>query len=593
MEGIRILPEILSNQIAAGEVVERPAAVVKELVENSLDAGATRIEIDIQNGGKSLIRVSDNGRGMSRDDALLSIERYATSKIHTTDDLFAISTMGFRGEALPSIASVSKMTLVTKNSASPVATRIDIAGGKLVNVADAGAPEGTMVEIRQLFYNTPARRKFLKAVSTENSHVADTIQGIALGHPLIQFALSTGGQLQRNYAASEDSFSRAVHVLGKEVRRKLYPVSHAGEGLSIEGFVSHPSVTRSTGSRIYLYANRRLIRDRGLVSAVFKGYAGRIMKHRFPHVVLFVETDPDQVDVNVHPTKREVKFADPSRIYQALSEAVSTALASAEKTDRRYTVVPDEKKSGNDFRPGHTIQKPFSSGVHSSGVQMIPAPWEPVPPDPLETEPVAAPLETTVKTVALGNCHVIGQVMGSYIVAENPDGLMLIDQHAAHERIVYEKLKKRYHSLKLVSQDLLVPETIEPGAREADLLARNLDHLAGMGICIEPFGGTTFVIKSLPDIISHKDAGALVLEILDRLLEYNDTTPQADWLEDCLAAMACHDAIRAGQALNQSQMTQLLLDLSDCENAMHCPHGRPTVISWNKSKIEKLFKRVV
>lgn len=616
MAGIRILPEILSNQIAAGEVVERPASVIKELVENCLDAHATSILIETTNGGKSLIRVSDNGDGMSRDDALLSIERYATSKIYTTEDLFSISTMGFRGEALPSIASVSKLTLVTRTADSDVATKIEMAGGKLINVSDAGAPVGTLVEVRQLFFNTPARRKFLKSENTESSHIADTVLGIALGNPMIQFRLFSGNQLQKNFSGNEDAFARAHNVLGRSVQNALFPIEYSDGISSVTGFVSSPMVTRSTASKVYLFVNKRLVRDRGLMFAVFRGYAGRIMKQRFPHAVISVDLPPDQVDVNVHPAKREVRFADSEKVYQAVSLAISSALMTAEKKASGYSQphVPQKKPPSPDSETeslrfefgqpattskGREPELPFSRSAVPDTVEIKDSfghamtlveesatPWE----DGIRKDTRAEPPGSSPSP---GGKVIIGQVMGTYIVAESSNGMVLIDQHAAHERIVFERLKKRFETLSTTSQDLVVPETLELGFKEANLMTGMLDDFAAIGIRIEPFGGTTFIIKSIPGIIDGKDVASLVSEIIETSLENKNRLSKEQWLDECLIMMACHDAIRANYRLNQKQMEQLVIELENCENSMHCPHGRPTVLHFDKAKMEKLFKRVV
>ncbi|MCG8618397.1 MAG: DNA mismatch repair endonuclease MutL, partial [Desulfobacterales bacterium] len=330
MNKIRILPEILSNQIAAGEVVQRPASVVKELVENSMDAGADRITIEIEKGGRSLIRISDNGVGLVRDQAMLAVERYATSKIFSKDDLFSIATFGFRGEALPSIASVSKFTLVSRPKTQESGTRIDIDGGKLKKVADAGAPPGTMVEVRQLFFNTPARRKFLKAESTETSHISDAVSGLAMGNPDIGFRLFLNKKLVRNYPPGQDLAQRARMVLGKDAADHLYPLNIDEGEIKITGVCANPAVTRSTPNRIYLFVNHRLVHDRGMVAALFQGYRGRIMKGRYPMGVISVELPFEQVDVNVHPTKREIKFLMPQPVYRLLGRAVETLLADAQ-----------------------------------------------------------------------------------------------------------------------------------------------------------------------------------------------------------------------------------------------------------------------
>ncbi|NOX35261.1 MAG: DNA mismatch repair endonuclease MutL [Deltaproteobacteria bacterium] len=589
MTTIRILPEILSNQIAAGEVVERPSSVVKELVENSIDAGATSITIEVIKGGKSLIRVSDNGVGLSRDDAILSIERYATSKIFNKEDLFTISTMGFRGEALPSIASVSKFNLVTRTKDSDIGTRIEITGGKIRNVSDAGAPVGTMVEVKHLFFNTPARKKFLKSDNTEISHIADAISGMALGNPHIRFRLFLNGKLQKNFSLADDLFQRTMHVLGRDAADKLYELKFCDSFIDIHGYCSNPLVTRSTSSKIFLFVNNRMVYDRGLISAVFQGYKGRMMKGRFPLGVFFIDIAFDQVDVNVHPSKREVRFFNSQRVYKALSETIDNALSIAQQNMTAYSKVSD-LQTGFVF-PQKTAELGQIYKVEQSLIEF--------PADRPGNE------KNTGQKQSLGQNHlerpsdgssemkILGQVMGTYILVEIKGILMLFDQHAAHERILYEKLKHRYQSLKVQSQTLIVPETLELNCREADLLSKILDDLSALGLVIEPFGGTSFVVKAVPSIIDEKEIKPVILEILEKALVKKDGFSKDDWLEKCLILMACHSAIRANLNLGHGEMVKLLSDLEQCENPRHCPHGRPIMISWSKKQIEKLFKRLV
>jgi DNA mismatch repair protein MutL len=597
MTTIRILPEILSNQIAAGEVVQRPSSVVKELVENSIDANSTSITVEIEKGGKSLIRVSDNGVGLLRDDALLSIERYATSKIFNKEDLFSISTMGFRGEALPSIASVSKFTFVTRTKDSDVGTKIDMSGGKILNVSDTGAPVGTMVEVKHLFFNTPARKKFLKSDNTENSHIADVISGIALGNPGIGFRLFLNKKLVKNFPADQNFFQRSLIVLGKDVLGNLYSFETRDPDLCVWGTCSNPSVTRSYSNRIYLFVNHRLVYDRGLVSAVFQGYQGRIMKGRFPMGAICVDLPFDQVDVNVHPSKREIKFLNPRPVYQAVSTAVSSALFQAQKDVAAYTrsepvcasVVSEDqrKKSSMENRQmtengGGPLAYPVyhqSDPLHPDQVKQAVFPW-----------PETGSVDISKKEDDL---RILGQVMGTYIIAQKSNSLMLVDQHAAHERVVYEALKKRHQTLGVQSQDLLVPETLDLTHREADLLGSILEDLSGLGFKIEPFGGTTFVVKSVPQLIEERQIKPLVMEMIESLLETSDSSSKDRWLEACLISMACHTAIRANKAMQPREMEQLLYDLEKCDNPLHCPHGRPTIVSFDVAQMEKLFKRVV
>jgi DNA mismatch repair protein MutL len=585
---IRILPEILSNQIAAGEVVQRPSSVVKELVENSIDAGATRITIEIEKGGKSLVRVSDDGAGLSRDQALLAIERYATSKIFDQKDLFAIATFGFRGEALPSIASVSRFCLVTRPRDADIAAKVEMAGGKLLHVSDAGAPAGTMVEVKQLFFNTPARRKFLKADTTEAGHITDTISGMALGNPKVGFRLFAGKKLIRHFPPDQDLLHRSMLVLGKDVADQLYPMDHRAGDIRISGVCANPAVTRSTSNRIYLFVNNRLVYDKGIVAAVFRGFAGRIMKGRFPVAVVCCDLPCDQVDVNVHPSKREIKFLSPRPVYQAVVQAVETALIAAQQTVTSYTgsrQMPRSRTSesldrswGEPGREYRSVQAPLQWGAGRATA-----------PDNMALQGPSDPSDAAART----GPTVLGQVLGTYIIAEQQGRLLLVDQHAAHERVVYEALKHRHAHLPKDSQYLLVPETMEFTAGEADLLSGILAELADLGLVIEPFGGTTFVVKAVPGLLAQKTVTSLVQGIVETLMETSDTAVTEQWLENCLISMACHHAVQANRSMSLQEMESLIKDLFACDNPFHCPHGRPTMVSFDKTRMEKLFKRVV
>ena len=607
MSKIRILPEILSNQIAAGEVVQRPSSVVKELVENCIDAKATRITVEIERGGKSLIRVSDDGSGLGRDEAMLSIERYATSKIFTKEDLFAIASFGFRGEALPSIASVAKFCLVSRTAASDIGTKIEIVGGKLVKVSDEGAPVGTLVEVKHLFFNTPARRKFLKGEATEAGHIADTVAGLALGNPHVGFRLFVNKKLVKNFPHGQDLFQRSLLVLGKDVTHKLYRLKGLEENIAVSGVCSNPLVTRSTSGRIYLFVNNRLVYDRGLVASVFKGYQGRIMKGRFPMGVVCVGLPFDQVDVNVHPTKREIKFLNPQPVYQAVGRAVESALVEAQKDLIAYakSAGPGEFSAHEVFenRPADRVaqstlawEHPFLGEAKKTmfGIKQEPEgsgqPIESLPEDSLDEKSRINQSHHQSQTQSQTPFHVLGQVLGTYIVAQKENSLVLVDQHAAHERVVYEALKKRHHTLGVHSQDLLVPEVLELTHGEADSLSAILEALSGMGLRIEPFGGTCFVVKAVPSLLGEKELKPLVLELIETFKEDS----RLDEIQDaCLVSMACHSALRAHKQMNGQEMVRLLEDLERCDNSLHCPHGRPTIISFDEQQLKKLFKRLV
>jgi DNA mismatch repair protein MutL len=612
MSKIKILPEILSNKIAAGEVVERPASVVKELVENALDANSTRIIIEVEKGGRSLIRVSDNGSGMNRDDALLAPERYATSKIYKDEDLFAINTLGFRGEALPSIAAVSKFCLVTRDRTSQAGTEVVVEGGTIKKVSQVGAPLGTMVAVRQLFFNMPARRKFLKTVNTEMGHIADTVSSMALGRPDIQFRLIHNGKVVKNWSATGDNVGRVVDVLGKDIKNNLNKIEFTSDFLTVQGWISSPRITRSTSRGIYLYVNQRVVRNRVIQHALFQGYGSRLMKGQFPVAVVFIHVPCDQLDVNVHPTKHEVKFAQQKKIHDAVTGVVSKRLRLADQPEwrpKRFSEPEhmDAKSFISESAPHFNIRKKGISTQYPTTrtqqpVTSIPAEAEsllhadPHPESPwnqdLRFTPTTSQRELWAKK-RFGDLKVIGQFHDTYILCESSDRMVLIDQHAAHERILFEQLKKRSLSSKKSSQKLLIPETIDLGYREAKILEGLIPDLNELGLEIEPFGGNTFVVKSVPALLENKEVKPLVMEIVEKTAQIGFTPGLEKAIDQYLILMACHGAIRANQKLSDHQIKGLLDQLDQCDEPSNCPHGRPTWISWSIKDLEKLFKRIV
>jgi DNA mismatch repair protein MutL len=604
MSKIKILPEILSNKIAAGEVVERPASVVKELVENALDANSTRIIIEVEKGGRSLIRVSDNGSGMNRDDALLAPERYATSKIYKDEDLFAINTLGFRGEALPSIAAVSKFCLVTRDQTSQAGTEVIVEGGTIKKVSQVGAPSGTMVTVRQLFFNMPARRKFLKTVNTEMGHIADTVSSMALGRPNIQFRLIHNGKVIKNWSATGDYVGRIVDVLGKDIKNNLNKIEFTSDFLTVQGWISSPRITRSTSRGIYLYVNHRFVRNRVIQHALFQGYGSRLMKGQFPVAVVFINVPCDQLDVNVHPTKHEVKFAQQKKIHDAVAGVVAERLRLADQPEwaapgvqesRLPTEQPGISELAVDFGISEKqiqAQYPVSSIRHQvSGIQH-PASSTQYPASGIQ-HPVSSIQTKLWARKKFGDLKVIGQFHDTYILCESADGLVLIDQHAAHERIIFEQLKNRSPASKKSAQKLLIPETIDLGYREAKILEELIPDLNELGLEIEPFGGDTFVVKSVPTLLDNKEVKPLIIEIVEKIAQIGFTTGLEKAIDQCLILIACHGAIRANQKLSDEQIKGLLDQLDQCDQPSNCPHGRPTWISWSIKDLEKSFKRIV
>ena len=595
MAKIKILPENLSNKIAAGEVVERPAAVVKELVENALDAEATRIIIEVEKGGRSLMRVSDNGVGMGHDDALLAIERYATSKISTDDDLFAIRTLGFRGEALPSIAAVSHFKLITRNHTADTGTEVMVDGGKIKNVSEVGAPEGTMITVKQLFFNTPARRKFLKTIGTEMSHIADIVARIALGHPEVQFRLIHNNKVVKSWPLVSQHLDRVADVLGKDSRQDLHPIEVARNGVSISGWICSPRVTRRTSRGLYIFVNGRFVRDRSIQHGVFQGYAQRLVKGQFPIAAVFIKVPFDQVDVNVHPTKNEVRFVNPHQVHEAVKSATAQTLYEIDRLDWRpenRPQIPEAQKTSRVVESISTF-KPANREAVKGDFEFEGG--EQKTEDKRQISESGAQDRQAVlwEDKGFSALRVVGQLHNLYVVCESDVGLVLIDQHAAHERIFFEQLKQRGNEQPSAAQKLLVPETLELSFREAEILGQMLADLKRLGLEIEPFGKNTFVVKAVPALLSGRDVKPMIYEIVEKTAAIGYSPGLENVLDQCRMVMACHGAIRANQQLGDAQIKDLLHQLDECENPAHCPHGRPTWIRWDLINLEKLFKRVV
>jgi DNA mismatch repair protein MutL len=573
---IRILSEILANKIAAGEVVERPASVVKELMENSIDAGATEIVIDVKAGGRTSIKVMDNGEGMERDDALLALERHSTSKIYREEDLFEINTMGFRGEALPSIASVSMMRLTTKTADALAGTYIYSEGGKIKEVSDAGCPAGTVVEVNGIFYNTPARRKFLKTVTTEFGHIVDVISQIALTNPGIHFRLNHNDREIINTPITKNLLNRVVELLGRDVYENLYEILLDEDSININGFISQPNFTRSTSKAIYTYINRRLIRDRVVNHAVMEAYRPFIMKNRYPIVILFVDMLPHFVDVNVHPTKREVRFKEQHKVYNLIIEALQTTLKKSpwvkEGLARPYEIHSqdtDVETHRHRVEEALTEYCPPKSDTDISIHREL-----------IEDEPFL-----------FSSLNPIGQVKETYLLCSCDEGLVIVDQHAGHERVIFEELKEGYRKSRVASQGLLIPQHIELSYKEARSLEVHLNRLSEVGLEVEPFGGDTFIVKSVPQILVDKDYRQLILDVIDEIISYGKSFKFEESVEKVLILMACHGAIKANQHLNQEEIKALLQQLDNVGSPTNCPHGRPILRKITYQEIDRMFKR--
>jgi DNA mismatch repair protein MutL len=571
MNKIQILPETVASQIAAGEVVDRPASVVRELIDNSIDADADRIFVKIEMGGKGLIKVNDNGVGMSRDDILLCVERYATSKIETASDLLSVRSFGFRGEALPSIISVSRTEIVSRPKDHLAGHKLKIAGGRLISIEETGAPAGTIIEVRNLFYNIPARRKFLRAVRTETDHIIDVFSRIALPFPRIAFRLEDAGKTIMNLPASNKHFHRLNSLLGRNVARAMIKVKERSNDLGISAYLAPPDLSRTRGDRLFFYVNGRNIRDRLVTKAVLEGYGQRLMKGQYPQAVIFIETDPSNVDVNIHPTKQEVRFHNSRDVFQSIVSTVGKALGQSFHPYRD----PKPEQEGRFFqKDAPHVSEPV--WTYSQGEQS--------PVVPVEIEACHQPLVRE-------SPQIIGQLGNTYILCQVKDGLLMVDQHAAHERIVYENLKKGVDKSRIEAQTLLIPFRLELSTKEQRIVQKKRDQLNRFGIELDPFGGNTFLLRSVPVILKNVQWDAFFSELLAELDD--DKLDEDVFLDKALTVMACHGAIRAGHSMTHEEIRHLLSELEDMEIPTNCPHGRPIFKRFTYYEIEKMFKRVV
>jgi len=593
MSRIRLLPEILASQVAAGEVVERPASVVKELVENSIDAGARKIEVSARRGGISLIRVVDDGCGMDRDDALLSLERHATSKIRTSADLAAIATLGFRGEALPSIASVSRFRLTTREPEAVAGTEIIVAGGRIETVRDGGEAPGTQIEVRSIFYNLPARRKFLRSENTESRNIEHQLHLQATGHPEIAFAFVRDERVVFQLPAASSLAERIRDLYGKELVERLLTVeeSAGSSKIRIRGLIGQAGVSRQTRAQQLVFVNGRAIESPVLTAALREGYHTALMKGQFPVTFLFLDLDPAAVDVNVHPAKREVRFRDPASVREAVVEAVRGTLESGRRDWQQQFQRPSEHAipvAPQPNEPSPSEQREF-----------IEAPVSRVIPSRADGEGSHKPPETLSPQEPINvarssqQFQIIGILNKLYVLMENQDGLVLVDQHAAHERILFEELRRRMEEQGVPSQRLLLAQTFELAPRDAEWVERNVATLQKMGIGIEPFGQNAFKIDSLPTFLDVSDPVSFLRKVIDSLKSASNGSSAMRLGEEMIAKTVCRHAVKANDPLRYLEVEKLIGDLLECDLPYCCPHGRPTMIQISHTELEKKFGRKV
>jgi DNA mismatch repair protein MutL len=628
---IHLLPDALINKIAAGEVVERPASVVKELLENAIDAGARRISIAIEDGGRTLIRISDDGCGIPPEEAPLAFAQHATSKLKNADDLFAITTMGFRGEALASIASVSHATMITRTADSQQAARIEVKDSMVGGVTPCAAAPGTTIEVRDLFYSVPARRKFLRTDSTEFSHIHEMVLRIALPNPHIALALSNNGRLVTELPETSDHRMRIAEALGKELYPQLIPVHFEERGIRVHGFAGQPSMARSTAKYQYLFLNGRYIRDRSLLHALKEAYRGLIEPASQPVAILFLEMDPQLFDVNVHPQKTEVRFRDSGPVYRAVLAALREKLLASDLTPQvrtanrmdsgQWPVVSGQTSQTTDdtrkiiadfFKQSPPVQTRLQYGVEARqpspiddpsritthiapglpGVTLPPS--EPVPDEEIVpgANPVPSPVENRKSEIENPPAPPrFIQLHNTYIVAETSDGLVIIDQHALHERILYEELFARATRGPLEGQRLLIPEILPVNPRQAAALESVKPLLLTLGIEITDFDAGSVAVHSFPSLLSKVAPSEFLRDLLDKLMELGPRLTPEELLHEVLDMASCKAAVKAGYPLSSEEIHALLLRKEQVDRSSNCPHGRPTTLRLTINDLERQFKR--
>ncbi|MEW6360050.1 MAG: DNA mismatch repair endonuclease MutL [Planctomycetota bacterium] len=592
MPAIRILPDAIANKIAAGEVIERPASVVKELVENAIDAEAGKVDVSIEDGGRGLIRVVDDGVGMSPEDLALAFESHATSKLGSVDDLFDIRTLGFRGEALPSIGAISQAKIISRLRGAPTGGDVEMNGGEIGPVKERGAPEGTTVEVRNLFFNVPVRRKFLKAASTEMGHIAEAMTRIALCYPRVRFNLYHNDRSALSLPQVDEPAERIAGLFGKELAHDLIHLRDEGEGLSIGGYLAPPHHSRANSRLQYVFLNGRYIRDRSILAAVAQAYQGLLLPKRFPVVFLFLKIDPSLVDVNVHPTKIEVRFRDAGGVFRRVRVALSEHLKSA-------GIKPELKlPEGKSFHGVKAEARPRSDSVRRAIADYFESSPKAPPLQPRQTQfhpqkirtpdhPAPRAPSPPPREAPRNVC----QVHNTYIVEETEDGVNIIDQHALHERILFEELEERAKKAEVAKQRLLIPVTIQLSPKEFAEIMDLKEELDRIGVEVGEFGNNAIAVHAMPQIMGGCDAEDFVRELLDDLSQEGAKVSLADKRRKMLELAACKGAVKAGERLTPEAMVGLLKRRANLRMGTTCPHGRPTTLSFSLSELEKQFKR--
>jgi DNA mismatch repair protein MutL len=600
---IRRLPPTLVNRIAAGEVVERPAAAVKELVENAIDAGARRVDVQLRDGGRALIAVADDGRGMTPEELLLAVERHATSKL-PDDDLVHIATLGFRGEALPSIGAVARLAITSRPPGAAEAWSLSVEAGAVGTPAPAAHGQGTRVEVRELFFATPARLKFLKSERAETAAAVDAVERLAMAHPEIAFTVADGARILLRLDAPAPALiadggaeaawlTRLAAVMGRDFAENAMALATEREGVRLTGHAGLPTLNRATAQAQYLFVNGRPVRDRLLLGAIRGAYSDVMPRDRHPMLALRIDLPPEAVDVNVHPTKAEVRFRDPQLVRGLIVGSLKLAIAAeahrAASTGGAAALETLAAPRGAGWTPLRTSY----AGLPSPGLREEAAAWQ--APLPQAALPVAPSARHEPPAAAPAAEHPLGaaraQIHGTYIVAETGDGFILVDQHAAHERIVYERMKAELLSGPVRAQGLLLPEVVELSPADVGRLAARAAELSRLGLDLEAFGEGAVLVRAVPSLLGQTDAKGLVRDIADEIAELEETSLLEDRLARICATMACHGSVRAGRTLNAAEMNALLRTMEVTPNSGQCNHGRPTWIELKRSDIERLFQR--